>query len=99
HRERGAVRDACDAFGKRCPECQSALVWTLQQGARTLTCHICDDSHRCRGFDVQILDGDRLMFAWRCPRESNARFIAASLRRDHLRNGWTEAGSLRRERV
>jgi len=49
--------------------------------------------------DVQVFDEDRLTFAWRCPRESNARFIAAGLRRDLLRNCWTKVGPARRQRV
>jgi len=52
-----------------------------------------------RGFNVQVFDEDRLTFAWRCPRESNARFIAAGLRRDLLRNCWTKVGPARRQRV
>lgn len=55
-----------------------------------LTCRIREDSRFGRGFNVQVFDDERLTFAWRCPRESHARFVAASLRRDHLRAGWKE---------
>jgi hypothetical protein len=71
----------------------------LDLRADTLTGRIRDKSHLGRGFSVQLFDDNRLTFAWRCPRESNARFVAASLRHDHLRNGWTESGSARREHV
>lgn len=45
-----------------------------------------------RAWDVQILgEDDWLSFARRCPPEASGRFLAASLKRERLRDGWTEA--------
>ena len=67
-------------------------VWTLRRGTSTLTCRICDAAPR--GFDVETFDGATLIFAQRCSRESGAQVVAASIKRDHLRDGWTEAGAV-----
>jgi hypothetical protein len=75
----------------------SHYAWTLRRGTSTLTCRIRDDSPR--GFDVQTFDDATLIYSQRCSRESGAQAVAASLKRDHLRTGWAEAGSVRREHV
>jgi hypothetical protein len=64
---------------------ESALVWTLRQGARMLTCRVRDDSRSGAGYDVQILDDGVLIFSQRCPLESGARYLAGSLKGDHVR--------------
>jgi hypothetical protein len=41
---------------------------------------------------VQILNCDRWpMMTWRCANRAGAEFIAASYRRELMRDGWTEA--------
>jgi hypothetical protein len=67
----------------------SHCVWALRRGTNTLTCRISDDSPH--GFDVQTFEGATLIYSQRCSRESGAHVVAASLKRDHLGDGWTDA--------
>jgi hypothetical protein len=68
----------------------SEVVWTLQKADKTLRCELRDDTRRSAGWDVQVFEDDWLSFAQRCPLESAARFLAASLKRERLREGWTD---------
>jgi hypothetical protein len=66
-------------------------VWRLRKGDRVLVCELRDDDKAGAGIDVQILSPDRWpLFTQRCTTQAGADFVAASYRRDYLRDGWTE---------
>jgi hypothetical protein len=46
-----------------------------------------------RHIPVQVFDGRALIFSQRCPLASGARFLAAGLKGDHRRNGWSDAAA------
>ena len=69
-------------------------VWELRRNDRMLVCELRDDQRAGAGIDVQVLDADRWpMLTWRCVNRAGAEFIAASYRREFLREGWTESGA------
>jgi hypothetical protein len=63
------------------------VLWVLHRDDKTLRCELRDDMRRA-GWDVQLFETERLMFAQRCPTERSARYLAASIRRERLRDGW-----------
>jgi hypothetical protein len=67
-----------------------AVVWALRREHRVMRCELRGFSRPDAGWEVQVFEGDSMSFAQRCQSEAAARFVAASLRRDKLRDGWTE---------
>jgi hypothetical protein len=73
-----------------------ACAWILRQGSRELACELRTDvSAGSRGtvgdvWDVHVFEDGTLVYAQRCDRELGARLVAASLRRHHLQEGWTD---------
>lgn len=67
------------------------VVWVVTKGERPIRCELRDDTGVDAGVDCQILEGDWLLFAQRFPRKQGAEFMAASVRRDYLRDGWVDS--------
>jgi hypothetical protein len=66
-------------------------LWTLQNGARVLTCELRDDTRHDAGLDVQVFEDGELMFTQRVGRRAAAQRVAELLRGDFVRSGWTGA--------
>ena len=55
-----------------------------------LRCELRDESREGFGWDVVIRENDELSFSRRCETERLARYVADTLKQDHLKAGWTE---------
>jgi len=64
------------------------LLWTLQKGPMTMRCDI-RKSPSGDGFDVQIVSDNSVTFSQRCSTAGSAVFLAASLKHEKRRDGWT----------
>ena len=56
-----------------------------------MICVLLNDSRAGAGWEVVLKDGDDWVFGRRCPDEAFARFVAHTLKQDHLKTGWIEA--------
>jgi hypothetical protein len=52
-----------------------------------------DDERNGAGFDVVILQDGELSFSRRCAGEAGARFVADTMKQDHLKSGWKCTGA------
>lgn len=65
--------------------------WTLMtKGTHTTRCELRDDQRMGAGVDVQLFSDEYQFMFQRCPTEDGAVFIAKSIRRDYVREGWKE---------
>jgi hypothetical protein len=61
-------------------------IWRLHRpDGRVQSCVLRDDSRADAGWDVMVLQNDEPPFSRRCPDEGHARFVAASTKKDLLR--------------
>jgi hypothetical protein len=67
------------------------LAWSLRHAdGRIQTCELRNHTEAGGAWEVQLFEGDDLLFARRCADERLARFAAAAMKQDQLRAGWTE---------
>jgi hypothetical protein len=64
------------------------IMWVLTKDANLLRCEL--NNSRAGGWEMRIFEDGELCFAQSWPLEGPARFYATSLKRERLRNGWTE---------
>ncbi len=75
------------------------VLWTVTKGNRTIRCELRDDTRVNAGVDLQVLEGDWLIFGQRFPTVQLSEYMAASLRRDYLRDGWVDLAGGREKRL
>jgi hypothetical protein len=66
--------------------------WRVTRGDRVMSSELRGESRSGAGWDVVIRQDGELSFSRRCRDESVARFVAAALKQDHVKAGWTEKG-------
>jgi hypothetical protein len=64
-------------------------LWGVTKDGRMLRCELRDESREGFCWDVVIRDNDALSFSRRCETERLARYVADTLKEDHLKAGWT----------
>ena len=70
-------------------------VWSLVKGAARLACELRESPMTGAGWDLHLFDAEGLLSSARLPDEATAREMADHVRRAHLRDGWTDANSVR----
>jgi hypothetical protein len=64
------------------------VLWTLAKASKVLRCELRQQT--ADSCSLEVLEDDRLAFSHRCSFSAQARFLAASFRREKLRDGWVE---------
>ena len=82
----GSFRDASPGV-----DGSKRVLWTLEKNAELLRCELRDVVSKAGGWDVLMFRDGQLSFTHRWSLEASARFFAASLRRERMRDGWHPA--------
>ena len=71
------------------PRARGEDLWGVTKDGRMLRCELRDESREGFGWDVVIREHDALSFSRRCETERLARYVADTLKEEHLKAGWT----------